>query len=398
MTVQDTKKLLSGDALAGRQVSVLLIDDQAMVGEAVRRMLAEEPGIEFTYCQDPTQALSTAAGLQPTVILQDLVMPDIDGLTLVKFFKANEATKEIPLIVLSTKEEPATKAEAFSLGASDYLVKLPDKIELIARVKHHSQGYINLLQRNQAMEMLAQELAEASDYVKKALPEPIAEGPVRVDWRFVPSTSLGGDAFGYERLDDDHIGMYLLDVSGHGVGAALLSVSVMNIMRARTLPGTDFRDPSQVLAALNEAFPMEEHNFNFFTIFYAVYNSATKTLEYASGGHPPALFVPHEPGSEGPLIELRTDNPVIGGMPGLEFSKDSYELPGPGRLYVFSDGVFEIADPDGVMWEMEEFLDFMAEPIPPDQSGMDRLYDKVKEISQVEILDDDFSIMEITFE
>ena len=110
-------------------IKVLLVDDQPMVGEAVRRMLADEPGVEFRYCPDPAQAIDAANDFKPTVILQDLVMPDIDGLQLVKYFRANAATRETPLVVLSSKEEPTVKARAFALGANDYLVKLPDKLE-----------------------------------------------------------------------------------------------------------------------------------------------------------------------------------------------------------------------------------------------------------------------------
>ena len=123
-----------------RPLTVLLVDDQAIIGESVRRMLAAETDIGFHFCQDPTQAIATANQVQPTVILQDLVMPDIDGLTLLKFFRANAATREVPMIVLSSKEEPAIKAQAFGLGANDYLVKLPDRVELIARIRHHSRG------------------------------------------------------------------------------------------------------------------------------------------------------------------------------------------------------------------------------------------------------------------
>ena len=136
--------------LTQHKVTVLLIDDQPMIGEAVRRMLAGEPDIAFHYCRDATKAIDEAARIKPTVILQDLVMPDIDGLTLVKNFRANEATRETPMIVLSTKEEPAVKAEAFALGANDYIVKLPDRLELLARIRYHSKGYIALLQRNEA--------------------------------------------------------------------------------------------------------------------------------------------------------------------------------------------------------------------------------------------------------
>src|SRR5882724_10533186 len=131
-------------------VKVLLVDDQAMIGETVRRVLAQQPNIEFRYCSNSAEALGVAQKTKPTVILQDLVMPGIDGLTLVRQYRANPLTKDIPIIVLSTKEEPTVKSEAFALGANDYLIKLPDAIELIARIRHHSRAYLNQLQRDAA--------------------------------------------------------------------------------------------------------------------------------------------------------------------------------------------------------------------------------------------------------
>jgi adenylate cyclase len=127
-----------------------------MIGEAVRRMLADAPDVEFHYCADPTQALATAERVAPTVILQDLVMPQLDGLLLVRFFRANPKTREVPLIVLSTKEDPAVKAEAFARGANDYLVKLPDARELVARVRYHSRGYIAMLERAETFNALVE--------------------------------------------------------------------------------------------------------------------------------------------------------------------------------------------------------------------------------------------------
>ena len=141
-------------------MKVLLVDDQAIVAEAVRRSLAELKDLEFHFCLDPKQALETAALLQPTVILQDLVMPGIDGLDLVKQYRANPATQAIPVIVLSPKEEPKVKAQAFELGASDYLVKLPDRVELIARVRHHSEAYISARQRDEAFRALRESQQE----------------------------------------------------------------------------------------------------------------------------------------------------------------------------------------------------------------------------------------------
>jgi two-component system, chemotaxis family, response regulator WspR len=136
------------------RVIVLLVDDQPMIGEAVRRALASQPDIIFHYCDDPATALSVAGRIKPTVILQDLVMPGIDGLTLVRRYRADPLTADIPIIVLSTKEDASVKSEAFAAGANDYLVKLPDAIELIARLRHHSTTYLYRQQRDAAYRAL----------------------------------------------------------------------------------------------------------------------------------------------------------------------------------------------------------------------------------------------------
>jgi two-component system chemotaxis family response regulator WspR len=136
------------------EMMVLLVDDQAMIGEAIRRALAADPNINFHYCGNPVEAVPLAQKIQPTVILQDLVMPGVDGLTLVREYRAEPRTRDIPIIVLSTKEEAAVKSAAFAAGANDYLVKLPDAVELIARIRYHSKAYLNQVQRDEAYRAL----------------------------------------------------------------------------------------------------------------------------------------------------------------------------------------------------------------------------------------------------
>jgi len=133
---------------------VLLVDDQALIGEAVRRGLAGEENIDFHFCADPQQAIAQAIQIKPTVILQDLIMPGVDGLTLVRDYRDHPATRDIPIIVLSSKEDPAVKSAAFAAGANDYLIKLPDAIELVARVRYHSRSYLTLQQRDEAYRAL----------------------------------------------------------------------------------------------------------------------------------------------------------------------------------------------------------------------------------------------------
>ena len=182
---------------------------------------------------------------------------------------------------------------------------------------------------------LAAELADAAKYVQSLLPAPM-EGEVRADWRFQPSAELGGDIFGYHWINPDRLAIYLLDVSGHGVGAALLSVSVFNVLRSQALPGTDFCDPSAVLRQLNRMFPMERQNNLLFTIWYGVFDRASRVLTYSSGGHPPAVLAGLSPA---PPQKLSTGGRVLGCDPATEFRSESCDVKGCSRLYVFSDGV-----------------------------------------------------------
>ena len=162
-TIPSARPASSPGSAVDYSVMVLLVDDQVMVAEAIRRCLANQPSIDFHYCIDPTEAVRLANQIKPTVILQDLVMPGIDGLTLVRQFRANPGTQETPIIVLSTKEEPTIKAQAFAAGANDYLVKLPDKVELIARIRYHSKAYQSALQRDEAYRALRESQQQLVD-------------------------------------------------------------------------------------------------------------------------------------------------------------------------------------------------------------------------------------------
>lgn len=148
---------------AHQPIMVLLVDDQIVVGEAIRRALIDQPDIEFHYCADPVDAVALARKVRPTVILQDLVMPTVNGLDLVRQYRADPATAAIPVIVLSTKEEATVKRDAFRIGANDYLVKLPDTIELIARIRYHSNAYLTQIQRDDAYRALRKSQRELMD-------------------------------------------------------------------------------------------------------------------------------------------------------------------------------------------------------------------------------------------
>ncbi|MBW2708359.1 MAG: SpoIIE family protein phosphatase [Deltaproteobacteria bacterium] len=384
-------------------IVVLLVDDQEIVAEAVRRMLSGEPDIQLEYCQDPTKALDLARQIHPTLILQDLIMPEIDGLTLVRFFRASEDTRQIPLIVLSTKEDPATKAEAFARGADDYLVKLPDRVELIARIRYHSKAYITLLERNEAYDALLasqaalnSELMQAAAYVRALMPARLM-GDIRTDWEFIPSTSLGGDSFGYHWIDPDHFAMYLLDVCGHGIGAAILSISVINDLRSESLNQVDFRNPGQVLAELNQVFKMENHNDMYFTIWYGVYHKQKCEITYAGGGHPPAIAITGDSPETAKLVKLPGQGFIIGAMPDKEYPVSSFSLKPFTRLFIYSDGIYEVDGCGDRVCMVEDFVQVVSDLYRENNAHVKGIIDAMKLRQGKDIFNDDVSLLELEF-
>ncbi len=400
----------------GALVRILLVDDQRFVAEAVRRMLASAEDVLLEWCGQGAAAVERATAFSPTVILQDLVMPDADGLDVVTALRANPATHDVPIIVLSSREEPAVKAEAFARGANDYLVKLPDAIEVLARIRYHSAGCIAArqlaathaaLKASQAA--LAAELAEAEAYVRALLPEPLI-GTVESAWQFVSSSRLGGDAFGSQWIDEDHLVVYLLDVCGHGVGAALLSVSAMNTLNAHTLPNVDFKRPAEVVAALNQIFTMERHHGLYFTIWYGVYDRLERMLVYASAGHPPAILL--EAGRDPQF--LRTNAPPIGTMDEVIFGEARTSVRPGAKVYLFSDGVYEVvavADSggSGETLSLDDFAALLerccagdAEVLPgtaptPGAARVAAVLDAVRVVQGRPDFDDDCSLVEFRF-
>jgi len=202
---------------------VLLVDDQAMIGAAVRRLLSSQTDIAYEFCQLSTEALAKAEAFKPTVILQDLVMPGIDGLDMVRQFRGLAATADVPVIMLSAQEEPVVKARLLEAGANDYLVKLPDQVELIARIRVHSDAYKRLLERNAAFAALELSLAELHQEREKSerllrniLPEKIADrlknGESTIADSFPDVTVLFADLKGFTAFSQHNDARHLVSM------------------------------------------------------------------------------------------------------------------------------------------------------------------------------------------
>jgi sigma-B regulation protein RsbU (phosphoserine phosphatase) len=381
--------------------AILIVDDDEQNRDMLARRL-RRCGYTISTAPNGVQALQLARSQQFDLIMLDMIMPGLDGFQVLARFKDDPALRETPVIMLSALDEENGIARCIEMGAEDYLAKPFNPIFLRARIgaclekkrlRDRERATHEALQRSQ--KQLAGELAEAADYVRSILPPPLS-GAVEAEWCFQPSEQLGGDAFGYHWVDEAHFAIYLLDVCGHGVGAALLSLSVLNTLRSQSLPGVDFRYPSDVLSSLNRTFRMESQNQLFFTVWYGVYRVRERELVFSSGGHPPALLINSRTGGRYALTQLRTAGPAIGCLEEAQFTSAIQSVLPGARLLVLSDGVFEIFQGNDRVGTWEEFVANFKSPEFRDMRPADRL-GYAQKARGAEKLEDDFSVIEARF-
>lgn len=375
---------------------ILIIEDDSTAQVFLGRVLKEQ-GYDVVIANDGEEGLRQADSFRPALIICDWMMPHVNGLEVCRKLKADPELSMIFLILLTVRGSVEDRVLGLDSGADDFLAKPVDLNELRARVR----AGLRLNRLYQALQeqkrMLEAELVEAAGYVRSLLPSPLV-GNVNIDSRFIPSRQLGGDCFDYYWLDPDYLAIYLLDVSGHGLGAALPSISVLNLLRSQSMDGVNFYQPNHVLRALNETFQMDDQNDKYFTIWYGVYNQAKRQLVYSSAGHPPAVLISNTNPEDTEVKQLKTVSLPIGMMPDTKFINQRCNIDVASTLYVFSDGIYEIMQPDGDIWGLDGFIDLLSDNrrAIADQ-GLNYVLDHVKTLSPNESLDDDLSLLRINF-
>ncbi|MCB0924920.1 MAG: SpoIIE family protein phosphatase [Mycobacterium sp.] len=236
---------------------------------------------------------------------------------------------------------------------------------------------------------LESDLESAASYVASILPGDLT-GPVEVSSRYLPARTVGGDAFGYTWVDEDHVIVYLIDASGHGVEPALLSVSVHNLLRSGSLPTPTLLEPDRVLAELNQRFNMDSHHDHYFTMWYGVYRLSTGRLRYASAGHPPALALNVVDGSVTTTLLTGGSLPV-GMFADTEFTAETYTVPAGARILLYSDGV--LGDPP----QMTEFVSLCEEFAAEPSSSLDVLTPRLPIGNDTSVESDDCSLIQLRF-
>jgi sigma-B regulation protein RsbU (phosphoserine phosphatase) len=204
---------------------------------------------------------------------------------------------------------------------------------------------------------------------------------------------LGGDGLGYRRVDLDLIAFYIIDVTGHGLGSALLAVTALELLRNRNPASRlNFGRPAEVIDRLNRSFQMKEHDGKFFSAWYGVYSRSKQTVTYANAGHPPALLLTHE--NDRPVLtKTASGTSVLGIMPDMEIPEITIPFPAGSELYLFTDGLYELLDPKGGRGSCDEFLAWLEKNVRDGSPVWDALLHWHHEAQEKQTIDDDVSLL-----
>jgi sigma-B regulation protein RsbU (phosphoserine phosphatase) len=246
--------------------------------------------------------------------------------------------------------------------------------------------------------LIDRDLESAAEIQKSLLPDKSPEiKNIEVAWKFEPCNQIGGDIFNIHHMDEASAGLYMLDVCGHGVPAALISVTVSQFLNSTDgLIGNncELLSPELVLNKLNRSFPFERFD-SFFSIIYMTIDLEAGWLEYSCAGHPPPIVI-HP---DGTLEYLNQRGPVIGFGPEIVFAQNSVKLQAGDRVVLYTDGLIETRNPAGDYVDKSQVHDLLLNHRhQPIQAMLDAVYENLKDFRQQATPDDDISILAVEYD
>lgn len=374
---------------------LILIADDDQSTRILLRLILKKDGCQVIEVENGKECLVAWHEHKPDMILLDAMMPLMDGFECCQQLKQTEnGEPDIPVLMITGLNDKESVDRAFTVGASDYITKPihpPVLRQRLARILKAAKAdaalkasEAKLLEQNL---QLQSELSQAADYVSFLLPKPL-NNKIKIEQYFAPSAQLGGDMFDYYWLDSDHLVVYLLDVAGHGVKSALLSISVLNILRSQSIHSTDFYEPRTVLAALNRIFQMNDKGDNYFTIWYGVISLSNQELVYAAAGHPPAILIDQT----NQIQHLDSKNVPIGMVDEYPFEQSACSIKAGNSLYILSDGVYEIPTVNDELWGFDNLVELLKNH---QNHNLENIWHYAQKQHKCQILDDDFSLLKI---
>jgi len=385
----------------GHSYTLLLVDDEKLVRMLAKRRLAAL-GHRMLEAEDGEMALEILRRESVDLVISDWMMPRLDGAALCEILKRDDHLRNIHFILMTALDTPAQIAEGLRRGADDFLRKSASDQEISARVGAGLRARQLLLDLQESNRLLSQkqaqlesELQSASEYVRSLLPPKGEVAPgIRLEWMFLPSSQLGGDLFQVARWGDDHIGIMILDMSGHGTGPALRAVSLSALFKSEHIQSSfPSFDPGRILEALNRDNPMTDQG-EYFTSWVGVYQRSTSTLSYANAGHPGGVLV----GTGGRSQVLGRKTWPVGFAPDTTYATSSVPIRSGDRLYLFSDGIYEVMNSEMEIWGQTRLQQFLEDITNRNMAeGMRAVIEKSRDWQDQSIFNDDVALLGMEF-
>lgn len=392
---------------------ILVVDDNAVNLKLLQRTL-QKAKYEVLTAYDGQEAIDVAIANQPDLIMLDVMMPGMNGFEACEILRSREETKMTPIIFITAKNDSVDKVRGLALGANDYITKPFDTVEVIARVQTHlriQNLHKQLMIKNVQLETAYADLHEKTEKINKdikaagmvqrrLIPQnQRTHGPLEFSWQFIPSSHVAGDIFNFMPIDDKHLAVFIIDVSGHGVQSAMLAVQVHNFIRI----GTEHKitkdkdnnsksiyEPQQIAEALNSIFTMDVFDA-YFTAIYMVINIETMEAKIVNAGHPYPVLIHADKTYE--FVE-HADIP-IGMMDNMVYECFKLQLKKGDKLLLYTDGLFEIPMDNSNVVDKKLIIDLLLESDPDLQKSMEKTIKAILEKSLVDQFDDDVSLFGI---
>lgn len=359
-------------------MQILIADDDKLARSLLQFQL-EHWGHSVIAAENGVQAWELLQTHDCPIVITDWSMPGMTGLELLQKIRAADRAQYVYSILLTSHSEQSAMITGLNTGADDYLTKPVDKDELKARLQpglRISDLERRLAERQRDLEERNNQLSNSNSKMKRNLdaaaqiqqaflPGHIPGIPeVEFFWHYSPCDELGGDMLNVLKLDEEHIGVYVLDVSGHGVQAALLAVTASRLLsqvrdassvlweRAENSAEMQLRSPAAAIQQLNERMSAQPMGDQFFTLLYGILNRRTGEFRYSSAGHPPPVHVT----SLGRATFLFCDGLPIG-ITETDYDEHLLQLRRGDRLFFYSDGITESMNASDELFGNERLID-----------------------------------------
>ena len=332
--------------------NILVVDDTPANLRLLSHMLAEQ-GYKVRSVIDGQMAITATRAAPPDLILLDINMPIMNGYQVAEQLKADEQSRDIPILFISALDATQDKVKAFTVGGLDYITKPFQFEEVLARVETHLSLRRLQQQLQEANRKFEQELALAGTVQASFLPADIPRIP---GWQLAvtlkPARETSGDFYDVNALPNRRLGILVADVVGKGVSAALYMA--LNWALIRTYAAEYPAQPELVCRAVNRRLQQDTHAEMFVTLFYGILDPATGDLVYCNAGHNPPYLVGAREG--GQVRKLTTTGIPLGIFEDEDWRQGALQLAAGDTLVMYTDGVVEAQDAGQVLYGEERLL------------------------------------------